>query len=76
MKKFTTILLVLMLTAFAAFSAETSRFSGNELSVSLGTGYALDNGFKNPYNFNLNAGVSYYLTRNIGVEAELPFFPD
>ena len=54
----------------------TSLYNGNELAVSLGSGYVIDPAaaFEQDYNFNLTAGASYFLTKYVGVEAAVPFY--
>jgi hypothetical protein len=80
MKKLYAILLALILCVTAGFAGGTNHFNGKELSISLGTGYALDGGFSDVKNFaqkydlNLNAGASYFVTRYLGIEAEVPFY--
>lgn len=65
--------------ASAAIAGETngsSFYSGNELSLSLGSGYTVDHSaaFKQPYAVNLDGGVQYFFTKNIGVDATVPFY--
>jgi opacity protein-like surface antigen len=52
------------------------RFYDKEFSLSLGTGYGLTKGdlFRNAYDLNLNVGAQFFLTKYIGVAAELPFY--
>lgn len=65
----------LRLTPPPAASAD-QKFSGNEFALLLGTGYNLDKGnlFKEAYDLNLYAGAQYFLTKYIGIEAEVPFY--
>ena len=80
MKKLYATLLALILCLTAGFAGGTNHFNGNELSLSLGTGYTLQGGFadvKNfadKYDFNLNAGAQYFITKYLGVEGEVPFY--
>ena len=82
MKKLILSLVMTLSLACAAFAADTgSLFNANELQVTLGTSYVVDYQAKNiesafaaPYDFNLEAGVSYFLTRNLGLEAWVPFY--
>jgi hypothetical protein len=57
-------------------SESNSLFNAKELSVALGTGYVVDTAaaFEQDYTFNLTAGVGYYLTKNFGIEANVPFY--
>lgn len=63
----------------------TSLFNAGEFGLSLASGYDLGtaesvvNGgkeslFGNSYTFNLNAGVFYFPYRNLGFEANVPFY--
>ena len=63
--------------AVSAVASDTNGlFSAKELSVSLGTGYTLGNipSLNTPYAFNLNAGAQYFVTKNIGLEVDVPFY--
>lgn len=55
---------------------QTSLFNAGELGLSLGTGYNVDRSaaFQQDYNLNLTAGAFYFPTRNIGLEASVPFY--
>lgn len=66
------ILTVLLGLAFASFAGDTntSLFNGNELGVSAATFYQP----KTSYSLNAEARASYFLTRNFGLEANLPFY--
>lgn len=76
--------LCLAVSAFAADTApatDSSLFNAKELQLGLGTSYVVDyqvesveEAFAAPYDFNVEAGVSYFLTRNLGVEAWVPFY--
>lgn len=60
----------------------TSLFNAGEIGLTLGTGYDVGaantvNGkslFGNPYNVNLTAGAFYFPWRNVGFEANVPFY--
>ena len=54
----------------------SSLYNAHEFSLNLGTGYILDTSaaFQQDYSFNLAVGSTYFITRNIGVEAWLPFY--
>lgn len=65
----------------------TSLFNAGEFGLSLASGYDLGTAdsvvasggkastlFGNPYTFNLNAGVFYFPYRNLGFEANVPFY--
>lgn len=60
----------------------TSLFNAGELGLSLGTAYDVGaasqvNGktlFNNPYTFNISGGVFYFPWRNLGFEANVPFY--
>lgn len=54
----------------------TSLFNAGEVGLSLGTGYNVDRSapFQQDYNVNLTAGAFYFPTRNIGLEASVPFY--
>lgn len=64
-----------------------SLFNAGEFGLSLATGYDLGSAdavvatggnptqlFGEPYTFNLNAGVFYFPWRNLGFEANVPFY--
>lgn len=89
MKKLITLIaLVAGLVAYRSSAADTntatattSVFNGNELSLSLDTAYVVDTtasnvkgAFSHPYELNLKAGAAYFFTRNLGVEANVPFY--
>ena len=65
-----------------ALSPATSLFNAGEFGLSIGSGYSLGKAetlsgktlFQNAYDFNLNAGVFYFPWRNVGFEANLPFY--
>jgi len=60
----------------------TSLFNANEFGLSLSSGYDVGaanqvNGktlFTQPYTFNLTAGAFYFPWRNVGFEANVPFY--
>lgn len=62
--------------ASAATNEQASLFNAGETGLSLSTGYTLDPAasFQSEYAFNLTAGVYHYVTRNIGVEVNVPFY--
>lgn len=73
--------LCLLTVSAVAQTTNGGLFNANELSVGLGTSYVADyhatsvkNAFSTPYNFNLEAGASYFVTRNLGLEAWVPFY--
>jgi outer membrane protein W len=81
MMKFIKTLILALALVLPTFASDSSLFNANELSVSLGTSYTVDyhvtsvkDAFAQPYDFNLNVGAQYFLTRNLGVEANLPFY--
>lgn len=47
-----------------------SFFNGNELSVTLGTGFQPSE----DYDVNLDVGVNYFATKYVGVEASVPVY--
>lgn len=58
-----------------------SIFNAKEVGLSIGSGYTvntasptLKGAFQNPYSVNLTAGASYFITRNLGLEANVPFY--
>lgn len=66
-----------LLTATAQDNTNSGQlFNGNELSLSLSSGYSVDNGFQDDYTFNFSVGSQYFVTKNLGVEAVLPFYDD
>ena len=89
MKKYTKViasvfcaLAVVFAVSANAATNETSLFNAGELGLSLSTGYDVGaantvNGstlFGQPYNFNLTAGAFYFPWRNLGFEANVPFY--
>ena len=82
------IALVFGTTAFAADTVKagttvqttavqsTTLFNGNELAVSLSSGYVVDPAaaFQQDYNLNLTAGASYFVNKYVGVETAVPFY--
>lgn len=54
----------------------TSLFNAGEFGVSIGSGYVIDPAaaFEQDYNFNLTAGASYFLTKYLGAEVNVPFY--
>jgi opacity protein-like surface antigen len=69
-------LTILSTTAFAATNEQASLFNAGETGLTLSTGYTVDPSaaFQSEYSFNLTAGLYHYLTRNIGVEVNVPFY--
>lgn len=74
----TKLIITFMLACGLVFSAVAgeSLFNAKEVSVNLGTGYVVDTSaaFQQEYTFNLAAGTTYFLTKNLGVEAWVPFY--
>lgn len=70
--------------AASAVASDTNNavFNANEFSLSIGSGYNVNafgaqnvkEAFATPYNFNLNAGAQYFVTKNLGLEANVPFY--
>jgi hypothetical protein len=68
--------------AKASTQTQTSLFNAGELGLSLASSYDVGaastvNGktlFNTPYNFNLNAGAFWFPLRNVGFEANVPFY--
>jgi outer membrane protein W len=69
--------------AVSAVAADSgSLFNAKELSLSLRSGYDVNafgatkvaDAFAKPYNFNLEAGAAYFLTKNLGAEVIVPFY--
>lgn len=62
--------------ASAATNEQASLFNKGETGLSLSTGYTVDPSaaFQSEYAFNLTAGLYHYVTRNIGVEVNVPFY--
>lgn len=63
MKNIKMLVSTVMVCAMGVFSTlaqnnETSYFSGNELSLGLGTTYTTENGFNKTYDFNLDVSAS------------------
>ena len=60
----------------------TSLFNAGEFGLSIGSGYNMgaagnvsgDTSFTEPYTLNFNAGAFYFPWRNLGVEANVPFY--
>jgi len=60
----------------------TSLFNAGEFGVSLGSGYTVgaagavkpSTAFTQPYTLNFNAGAFYFPWRNLGFEANIPFY--
>ena len=54
----------------------TSLFNAGEVGLRLGSSYTLDTSapFKQAYGLNFNAGAFYFPWRNVGVEANVPFY--
>jgi opacity protein-like surface antigen len=63
-------------TAIAADTNSTSLFNAGEVGLSLGSGYTVDraDAFKDPYAMNLQAGAFWFPWRNLGIEADVPFY--
>ena len=77
MKKLIITLLTLATVTFSSVGQtnQTSQlFTGNELSLTLGSSYVADKGFNDDYSFNLSVGAQYFLTKNIGVDALVPVY--
>lgn len=81
MKKLFLVLVCALGMASVIADTNPSLFNANELQLGIGTSYVVDynvtavkDAFATPYDFNLQAGVAYYITRNIGVEAWVPFY--
>jgi len=55
---------------------QSSLFNGDEVGLSLSTGYVVDRStpFEGDYTFNLTAGAFYFPTRYLGLEANVPFY--
>jgi len=74
MKKLILSSVVGLALAFNVF-AEGNVFNGNELSVSLGTGYdGVNSSFSQQYDFNLEGGADYFVTKNFGLNVSVPFY--
>jgi opacity protein-like surface antigen len=54
----------------------TSLFNAGEVGVSLSSGYNVDRAaaFQQDYTVNVSAGLFYFPTRNLGFEANVPFY--
>lgn len=82
MKYIMTSLLVMGLAVSAVTASDTnSLFNAKELQLSIGTSYVVDyhaqnvkSAFATPYDFSLEAGASYFFTRNLGLEVWVPFY--
>lgn len=82
MKKLLLTTLLVLACAFGAFAGDTNGlFNSKELSLSIGSSYVVDyqassvkSAFSAPYDLNFTAGASYFVTRNLGVEAAVPFY--
>lgn len=63
---------------FSTFAQDNneSLFNAKELGVSLSSAYVVDTAaaFQRDYSFNITAGLSYFPTRNFGVEVNVPFY--
>lgn len=71
----TSLVLGLTLSSFAENNTESpSLFNGNEFSLNLGTSYAVENGFKDTYDFNADVGLSYFVNKYIGIDTLLPVY--
>ena len=76
--------LLLATSAFAADTnaASTSLYNAQEFGLSIGSGYGLGPAgsikdvsvFGKPYSLNFNAGAFYFPWRNVGIEANVPFY--
>lgn len=71
--------LAIATSAFAAGTntvKNTSLFNSGEYGLSLSTGYTVDRAaaFQSPYALNGSAGVFVFPTRNLGFEANVPFY--
>jgi hypothetical protein len=72
----TVMALGLAVSAFAGGTNSNSYYSGNEFTLSLGSGYAVNQvkPFTQPYSVNLDAGAQYFFTKYFGVEGNVPFY--
>lgn len=66
--------LLLLATPVFADTNNVSPFKANEFSVSASTSYAVDrvNPFRQDYSANVNVGMTYFLTRYVGIDAVAP----
>lgn len=57
-------------------SDQASLFNSGELGVTLGTSYTVDRAalLKQPYTLNANVGAFWFPFRNLGLEANVPFY--
>lgn len=62
----------LAFSAVASDSTNSSLFNGRELSASIGTAYVPNS----DYQINFVPGVSYFITRNFGLEASVPVYAE
>lgn len=76
MKSIMILAMALGLAVSAVASDSNTLFNARELSVSLGSTYAVDRStaFKQAYSFNLEAGAQYFITRNVGLSVNVPFY--
>lgn len=79
MKKLIAVLTSVFVLSVAVNAADTnspSLFNAGELGLSLGTGYVVDraDAFKDPYALNFQAGAFWFPFRNLGFEANVPFY--
>lgn len=69
-------------TSLQTTQTEASLFNAKEFGLSIASGYTLggtvssigETSFQQPYSLNLNAGVFYFPWRNLGFEANVPFY--
>jgi len=77
MKKLFTIVAMIMAFYSTSYAQnDSSLFNAKEVGVSVGTGYVLDTSepFQDIYGLNFSGGLSYFLTRNLGIETWVPFY--
>lgn len=66
-----------MLSTSVLAGGTNTYFNANELSISLGTSYALEKTgkqFQTPYSINADVGAQYFFTRYLGLDADMPFY--
>ena len=70
-KKITSVILTVLALSFTAVAGnDNSRFTANELSILLKSSYS----GVGQYNGNANAGASFFITRNLGIEGDVQVF--
>lgn len=67
---------VLTMSAFAADTNSSSLFNAGEVGLALSSGYVVDTSkaFSDHYSANLSVGTFWFPYRNVGVEANVPFY--